>query len=170
MPEYGGYFAPVSDFLPDSSQTPNAFHRSNLAVMFLADVVVAGLESKNGGSAVDWWVHLPTMLHMIFLGLDHSRPLVVDHCKQLLLNLLMVLGCHGDHFTVGRISLNAGTKDKDYGLSTPSLLPSCLKLVFTGKVFLYYFLLVLYFINKRIHSLICNPENEAPNTLLHVHN
>ena len=27
MPEYGGYFAPLTEFLPDSSQPVNSFHR-----------------------------------------------------------------------------------------------------------------------------------------------
>ncbi|KAK8723927.1 hypothetical protein OTU49_011608 [Cherax quadricarinatus] len=31
MPEYGGYFAPLTEYLPDSSQPITAFHRQNLA-------------------------------------------------------------------------------------------------------------------------------------------
>ena len=30
MPEYGGYFAPLTEFLPDSSQPVNGFHRSDI--------------------------------------------------------------------------------------------------------------------------------------------
>jgi hypothetical protein len=70
--------------------------RCNLAVMFLVDLVVEGMEQ---GSEVDWSVHLPLVLHMAILGLDHTRPLVSEHCKQLLLNLLLVLADHGDHLT-----------------------------------------------------------------------
>lgn len=62
--------------------------------MFLVDLVVEGIEST---SDVDWSVHLPLLLHMAILGLDHTRPLVSEHCKQLLLNLLLVLADHGDH-------------------------------------------------------------------------
>lgn len=28
MPEYGGYFAPLTEYLPDSSQPISGFHRS----------------------------------------------------------------------------------------------------------------------------------------------
>lgn len=71
--------------------------------MFLVDLVVEGMEQ---GSEVDWSVHLPLVLHMAILGLDHTRPLVSEHCKQLLLNLLLVLADHGDHLT-GNSSLFA---------------------------------------------------------------
>lgn len=97
MPEYGGYFAPLTEFLPNSSQPVNGFHRCNLAIMFLVDLVVEG--GMEQGSEVDWSVHLPLVLHMAILGLDHTRPLVSEHCKLLLLNLLLVLAEHGDHLT-----------------------------------------------------------------------
>jgi hypothetical protein len=64
--------------------------------MFLVDLVVEGMEQ---GSEVDWSVHLPLVLHMAILGLDHTRPLVSEHCKLLLLNLLLVLADHGDHLS-----------------------------------------------------------------------
>ena len=64
--------------------------------MFLVDLVVEGMEQ---GNEVDWSVHLPLVLHMAILGLDHSRSLVSEHCKQLLLNLLVVLAEHADHLT-----------------------------------------------------------------------
>lgn len=83
MPEYGGWFAPLTEFLPDSSVPISGFHRCNVAVMLLADVVVDGIEN------IDWTLHVPLMLHILFLGLDHTRPLVRDNCKQLLLNLLV---------------------------------------------------------------------------------
>ncbi|CAD6239851.1 GSCOCG00002390001-RA-CDS [Cotesia congregata] len=87
MPEYGGYFAPLTEYLPDSSQPISGFHRCNIAVMLLTDIVVDGIQ-------LDWAIHVPLMLHIIFLGLDHSRPLVRDHCRMLLMNLLVVLGDH----------------------------------------------------------------------------
>lgn len=55
-----------------------------MAVMLLADIVVDGIPE------VDWTLHVPIMLHILFLGLDHTRPIVRDHCKQLLLNLLVI--------------------------------------------------------------------------------
>lgn len=100
MPEYGGYFAPLTEFLPDSSQPVSGFHRCNLAVMFLVDLVV---ESMEHGNVDDWAIHLPLVLHMATLGLDHARPLVSEHCKQLMLNLLLVMAEHGDHLA-GTIS------------------------------------------------------------------
>lgn len=57
--------------------------RCNVAVMLLVDIVIDGIPE------VDWTLHVPTMLHILFLGLDHTRPIVRDHCKQLLLNLLV---------------------------------------------------------------------------------
>lgn len=50
--------------------------------MLLTDIVVDGVD-------LDWAIHVPLMLHILFLGLDHTRPLVRDHCKQLLLHLLV---------------------------------------------------------------------------------
>jgi carbon monoxide dehydrogenase subunit G len=64
--------------------------------MFLIDLVVEGMEQ---GSEVNWSVHLLLVLHMAILGLDLTRPLVSEHCKQLFLNLLLVLADHGDHLT-----------------------------------------------------------------------
>ena len=42
---------------------------------------------------VDWAPHLPLLLHVILLGLDLLRPLVCDHSKRLLGNLVVVLAC-----------------------------------------------------------------------------
>ncbi|KAJ8938143.1 hypothetical protein NQ318_007003 [Aromia moschata] len=114
MPEFGGYFAPLTEYLPDSSQPISGFHRCNVGVMLLCDIVVDGIE-------LDWTVHVPLMLHILFLGLDHTRPLVYQHCKQLLLNLLIVLAQHNDHLTVAHVLLNCKTKQLELGLSTPTL-------------------------------------------------
>ncbi|XP_048776245.2 protein furry homolog-like isoform X3 [Ostrea edulis] len=83
MPAYGGYFAPLSEYLPESLHPTPGFHRSNIAVMFLSDLVLDGLE-------IDWSAHLPLMLHVIFLGLDHMRAMVYEHCKKLLENLILL--------------------------------------------------------------------------------
>ncbi|XP_067645046.1 protein furry isoform X3 [Eurosta solidaginis] len=115
MPEYGGYFAPLTEFLPDVSLPISGFHRCNVAVMLLTDIVVDGIPG------IDWTLHLPLMLHILFLGLDHMRVIVRDHCKQLCINLLIVLAEHNDHLTVARILLNSETTKLDLGLSVPSL-------------------------------------------------
>uniref|UniRef100_A0A8D8TGL4 Protein furry n=1 Tax=Cacopsylla melanoneura TaxID=428564 RepID=A0A8D8TGL4_9HEMI len=112
MPEYGGYFAPLTEYLPDSNQPSSGFHRCNVAIMLLTDLVVDYIE-------VDWSVHLPLMLHILFLGLDHSRSLVLEHCKQCLLNLLLVLCEPVDQLTVAQILLNTQTRKQQLGLSTP---------------------------------------------------
>ncbi|XP_045464267.1 protein furry isoform X2 [Harmonia axyridis] len=114
MPEYGGYFAPLSVYLPDSSQLISSFHRCNIGVMLLCDVVIDGLE-------LDWTIHVPLMLHVAFLGLDHTRPLVHTHCKQLLLNLLIVIAQHNDYLTVAQILMTTKTEELELGLSIPSL-------------------------------------------------
>ncbi|XP_064474584.1 protein furry-like [Ornithodoros turicata] len=114
MPEYGGFYAPLSEFLPDSSQPVASFHRCNLAIMLLTDVVVSGVQ-------VEWSPHVPLLLHVIFLGLDHARPLVHEHCKKLLLSLLLVVAQHNDHFTMSRILLNNHTQQLGYGLPAHSL-------------------------------------------------
>ncbi|XP_011494859.1 PREDICTED: protein furry [Ceratosolen solmsi marchali] len=114
MPEYGGYFAPLTEYLPDSSQPISSFHRCNIAVMLLIDVVIDGIQ-------LDWAIHVPLMLHIIFLGLDHSRLIVRDHCRLLLLNMLVVLGDHRDHLGIARVLLANKTDLLDFGLSTPLL-------------------------------------------------
>ena len=53
--------------------------RCNLALMLIQDVVVDGLESPS----LVWPLHVPFMLHIIFLGLDNARPLVHENCKEL---------------------------------------------------------------------------------------
>ena len=115
MPEYGGYFAPLNKILPDTNLPISGFHRCNVAVMLLTDIVVDGI------SGIDWTLHLPLMLHILFLGLDHSRVIVRDHCKQLLLNLLFVQSIHNDHLTLAKIILNSQTKKLGLGLTSPSL-------------------------------------------------
>lgn len=92
--------------------------------MLLCDIVVDGIE-------LDWAIHVPLMLHILFLGLDHTRTIVYQHCKQLLLNLLVVLAQHHDHLTVAHVLLNSQSMQLELGLSTPSL--PVVNHVFTGK-------------------------------------
>ena len=44
MPEYGGWFAPLTEFLPEASVPISNFHRCNLALILLTDLVVDGLD------------------------------------------------------------------------------------------------------------------------------
>lgn len=82
--------------------------------MLLTDIVVDGVQ-------LDWAIHVPLMLHIVFLGLDHSRPLVRDHCRCLLLNMLVVLGDHRDHLGVARVLLGSKTEQLGLGLTIPAL-------------------------------------------------
>uniref|UniRef100_A0A1B6DU14 Cell morphogenesis central region domain-containing protein n=1 Tax=Clastoptera arizonana TaxID=38151 RepID=A0A1B6DU14_9HEMI len=102
-------------------------YRCNVAVMLLTDVVVDIAD-------LDWSIHVPLMLHILFLGMDHSRTLVHEHCKQLLLNLLLVLADHSDHLSVAQILLNRKTAQLGLGLPTPPL--QLLIHNFTGKYIL----------------------------------
>lgn len=56
--------------------------------MLLTDIVIDGIDG------IDLALNIPLMLHILFLGLDHTRPIVRDHCKQLLLNLLVSVAFH----------------------------------------------------------------------------
>ncbi|KAF2357085.1 Cell morphogenesis central region, partial [Trinorchestia longiramus] len=114
MPEYGGYFAPLTEYLPHSSQPITAFHRCYLSVLLMCEVLVAGIDVDC--HSVDWSIHVPLMLHISVLGLDHSRPIVHEHCKRLLVHLLTVLGDHGDHLGIARVLLNTKTTALDYKL------------------------------------------------------
>ncbi|XP_063392996.1 protein furry isoform X2 [Cydia fagiglandana] len=114
MPEYGGFFARLTEYLPDSSQPISGFHRCNVAVMLLCDVVLDGVE-------LDWSIHVPLMLHIVFLGMDHTRWIVHQHCRQLLLNLLVAVAAHHDHLTVARVLL--ASRSAQLGLGIPPALP-----------------------------------------------
>ena len=61
------------------------------------------------------------IMHITFLGLDNARELVYRHCRQMLLNLMIVLGDHGDHLTVSSILMNSKTDAREFGLSLPPL-------------------------------------------------
>lgn len=81
---------------------------------------------------IDWSIHMPLMLHIALLGMDHSRPLVHQHCKQLLLNLLLVLANNSDQLTIAQVLLNRDTMRLNLGLPTPPVPVS--QHNFTGKM------------------------------------
>ncbi|VVC32584.1 Hypothetical protein CINCED_3A005220 [Cinara cedri] len=112
MPEYGGYFAPLKEYLPTNIPSSSGFHRCNIAVLLLKDLPSDSLD-------IDWSIHMPLMLHIALLGMDHSRPLVHQHCKQLLLNLLLVLANNSDQLTIAQVLLNRDTVRLGLGLPTP---------------------------------------------------
>ncbi|UXI15497.1 Heterogeneous nuclear ribonucleoprotein K [Sarcoptes scabiei] len=127
MPEYGGFYAPLKELLNGNSsggslQVSNqtsaqpiiGFHRCFLALMFLSDVITQDIY-------VDWTPNLPLMLHIIFLGMDHSKSIVYEHCKQMLLSLLVTCCKHQDNLTVAKILLKNHIQQKNFGLSIPAI-------------------------------------------------
>eukprot|EP00118_Oscarella_pearsei_P024133 m.300196 g.300196 ORF g.300196 m.300196 type:complete len:796 (+) comp40791_c1_seq23:3640-6027(+) len=83
MPPDEGYYCSLVNLLPISA-APTLLHRCNFALMLLTELVVDRVD-------INWAVHLPLLLHVLFLGLDHVRSLVHEHCKRLLINLVLVL-------------------------------------------------------------------------------
>lgn len=105
VPPGGGYYCPLFELLPVSSQqTP--LHRCNFALMLLTELVVDRVD-------INWAAHLPLLLHVLFLGLDHVKPLVYEHCKRLLTNLVLVLACKVE-------TRHDITASQAYGLRSPS--------------------------------------------------
>ena len=71
------------------------------------------------------FVHLSNVL-CTFTGLDHGKALVYEHCKRLLVNLVIVLVCGGDHVGVAESLLNFITvSEQGLGLGRHVLHKSC---------------------------------------------
>ncbi|KAI1301913.1 Protein furry -like protein-like [Halotydeus destructor] len=110
MPEFGGYYAPLTEYLPRSDQPIVCFHRCYLALMLMSDVVINDVP-------IEWTPHIPSLLHVVFLGMDHPRPVVHDHCRQFLLLLLIACGRHGDDVAVARVLIQNKCNQLGYGLT-----------------------------------------------------
>ena len=52
------------------------------------------------------------LIHLIFIGLDHNKEMVYEHCKKLLENL-MLLAANQDHPEVARLLLSYQTNLDD---------------------------------------------------------
>ena len=83
--------------------------------MLLTDILLDGIQ-------IDWTPHIPLMVHIIFLGLDHPRSLVHEHCKTLFINLLLVLTRQNNLLNTFKIIINNQTQQLNYGLMLNSLL------------------------------------------------
>lgn len=116
VPEGEKYFAPLPDILPFAPYVASLY-RCNFALMLLAELVL-------DQASVDWAEHLPLMLHVIFLALDHGKALVFEHSKRLLINLIIVLVCRGDHVALAQSLFNFITISEQ-GLGKHGLLKSC---------------------------------------------
>ncbi|XP_066555820.1 protein furry homolog isoform X1 [Amia ocellicauda] len=99
MPVNGGCWAPLVDYLPETITPRGPLHRCNIAVIFMTEMVV------DHSVREDWALHLPLLLHALFLGLDHYRPEVFEHSKRLLLHLLIALSCNNNFQTIASVLL-----------------------------------------------------------------
>uniref|UniRef100_A0A4W6DYN4 FRY microtubule binding protein n=1 Tax=Lates calcarifer TaxID=8187 RepID=A0A4W6DYN4_LATCA len=99
MPLNGGCWAPLVDFLPETITPRGPLHRCNIAVIFMTEMVV------DHSVREDWAMHLPLLLHALFLGMDHYRPEVFEHSKRLLLHLLITLSCNNNFQAVASVLL-----------------------------------------------------------------
>ncbi|XP_076002040.1 protein furry homolog isoform X2 [Genypterus blacodes] len=121
MPQNGGCWAPLVDFLPETITPRGPLHRCNIAVIFMTEMVV------DHSVREDWAMHLPSLLHGLFLGMDHYRPEVFEHSKRLLLHLLISLSCNSNFQAIASVLLQ--TREIN-GIKTltckPNLQPECL--------------------------------------------
>ncbi|XP_060682111.1 protein furry homolog isoform X1 [Hemiscyllium ocellatum] len=99
MPINGGCWAPLVDYLPETITPRGPLHRCNIAVIFMTEMVV------DHSVREDWALHLPLLIHALFLGLDHYRPEVFEHSKRLLLHLLIALSCNDNFQSVAAVLL-----------------------------------------------------------------
>ncbi|XP_056593394.1 protein furry homolog isoform X1 [Triplophysa dalaica] len=99
MPINGGCWAPLVDYLPETITPRGPLHRCNIAVIFMTEMVV------DHSVREDWALHLPLLLHALFLGLDHYRPEVFEHSKRLLQHLLIALSCNNNFQVIASVLL-----------------------------------------------------------------
>ncbi|NXY71774.1 FRYL protein, partial [Glareola pratincola] len=99
FPPTGGCWSPLVDYLPEASPPGMSLHRCNIAVILLTDLIV------DHGVKVEWGGYLHLLLHAIFIGFDHCHPEVYEHCKRLLLHLLIVMGSGSNVQSVASVLL-----------------------------------------------------------------
>uniref|UniRef100_A0A672UPQ2 FRY microtubule binding protein n=1 Tax=Strigops habroptila TaxID=2489341 RepID=A0A672UPQ2_STRHB len=118
MPYNGGCWAPLVDYLPETITPRGPLHRCNIAVIFMTEMVV------DHSVREDWALHLPLLLHALFLGLDHYRPEVFEHSKKLLLHLLIALSCNSNYQAIASVLLQTREMNEIKTLTCiPSLSP-----------------------------------------------
>ncbi|KAM6136559.1 protein furry homolog-like isoform 1-T1 [Phoenicopterus ruber ruber] len=99
FPPTGGCWSPLVDYLPETSPPGMSLHRCNIAVILLTDLIV------DHSVKVEWGGYLHLLLHAIFIGFDHCHPEVYEHCKRLLLHLLIVMGSGSNVQSVASVLL-----------------------------------------------------------------
>ncbi|XP_043911662.1 protein furry homolog-like [Protopterus annectens] len=90
LPPSGGCWSPLVDYLPETASPGVSLHRCNIAVILLTDLIT------DHSVKVEWDCYLHLLLHAVFLGFDHHHPEVYEHCKRLLLHLLIVMGSNNN--------------------------------------------------------------------------
>ncbi|XP_042316523.1 protein furry homolog isoform X1 [Sceloporus undulatus] len=124
MPFNGGCWAPLVDYLPETITPRGPLHRCNIAVIFMTEMVV------DHSVREDWALHLPLLLHALFLGLDHYRPEVFEHSKKLLLHLLIALSCNSNFQAIASVLLQTREMNE---IKTLTVQSACLpEYVYTG--------------------------------------
>uniref|UniRef100_A0A8C8HTB3 Protein furry homolog n=1 Tax=Oncorhynchus tshawytscha TaxID=74940 RepID=A0A8C8HTB3_ONCTS len=114
MPVNGGCWAPLVDYLPETITPKGPLHRFNIAVIFMTEMVV------DHGVREDWALHLPLLLHALFLGMDHYRPEVFEHSKRLLLHLLITLSCNRNFQNIASVLLQTREVNSSKTLTSKS--------------------------------------------------
>lgn len=104
FPPAGGCWSPLVDYVPETASPGLPLHRCNIAVILLTDLII------DHSVKVEWGSYLHLLLHAIFIGFDHCHPEVYEHCKRLLLHLLIVMGPNSDIRTVASVLL----RDKEF--------------------------------------------------------
>ncbi|XP_058494986.1 protein furry homolog-like isoform X4 [Solea solea] len=104
FPPTGGCWSPLVDYLPETNTPAVPLHRCNIAVILLTDLIV------DHGVKVEWGAYLHLLLHAIFIGFDHQHPEVYEHCKRLLLHLLVAQGANSNVQSVAMVLL----RNRDY--------------------------------------------------------
>uniref|UniRef100_A0A4W3IGY6 Furry homolog, like n=1 Tax=Callorhinchus milii TaxID=7868 RepID=A0A4W3IGY6_CALMI len=100
----GGSWSPLADYLPETGTSGVPLHRCNIAVILLTDLIV------DHSVKVEWGSYMHLLLHAIFLGFDHQHPEVYEHCKRLLLHLLIVMDYNSNVQAMASVLL----RNRDY--------------------------------------------------------
>ncbi|CAF0968774.1 unnamed protein product [Adineta ricciae] len=96
---YGGTPAPLKTLLPELSIPIPCLFRCSIAIMLINELIVSGLQ-------IDWSAHLPQLLHVAMLGMDHNRAIVYEHCKSLVFNLLLALSVQSEQIWLSEMLLS----------------------------------------------------------------
>ncbi|CAF4578036.1 unnamed protein product [Rotaria sp. Silwood1] len=96
---YGGIAAPLKTLLPELSIPVPCLFRCSIAIMLINELIVSGLQ-------IDWSAHLPQLLHVAMLGMDHNRAIVYEHCKSLVFNLLLAFSVQSEQIWLSEMLLS----------------------------------------------------------------